>query len=45
VVENLYADQNAARAAFSDRFDEFASPERREIVRAIFPKLPKLRHS
>ena len=39
VVENLYADHGAARAAFGERFDEFASPEQRELVRSNFPRL------
>jgi hypothetical protein len=39
VVENLHADQGAARAAFAERFDEFASSERLELVRSSFPKL------
>jgi hypothetical protein len=39
VVEKLHADQGAARTAFAERFDEFASSERLELVRSSFPKL------
>jgi CHAD domain-containing protein len=39
VIERLHADQGAAREAFADRFEVFASPERRKLVRATFPKL------
>jgi CHAD domain-containing protein len=38
VVEALRADQAAARRAFADRFEAFASEERREVMRATFPK-------
>ena len=38
VVEALHADQVAARQAFAERFEEFASPERRDVVRTTFPK-------
>jgi len=31
VVEKLHAEQGAARAAFAERFDEFASPEQRLV--------------
>jgi CHAD domain-containing protein len=36
VVEVLHADQAFARQAFAERFDVFASPERRDAVRATF---------
>jgi CHAD domain-containing protein len=38
VVEVLHADQAAARRAFAERFDVFASPERRDAVRKTFLK-------
>jgi hypothetical protein len=38
VVEVLHADQAAARQAFAERFEVFASPERRDAVRATFLK-------
>jgi hypothetical protein len=38
VVEVLHADQAAARQAFAERFDVFASPERRDAVRSTFVK-------
>jgi CHAD domain-containing protein len=38
VVEALHADQAAARRAFADRFEVFASKERRDAMRAAFPK-------
>jgi CHAD domain-containing protein len=38
VVDALYADQDAARRAFAGRFEAFASRERRDVVRATFPK-------
>jgi CHAD domain-containing protein len=39
VVEALHADQDAARAAFAERFERFAAPEQRALVRDTFPKL------
>ncbi len=41
VLESLHADQAAARAAFAERFDVFASAERRELVRSTFPRLDR----
>ncbi len=38
VVEALRADQAAARHAFAERFEVFASEERRDVMRATFPK-------
>jgi CHAD domain-containing protein len=38
VVEALRADQAAARRAFAERFEVFASEERRDVMRATFPK-------
>jgi CHAD domain-containing protein len=38
VVEALHADQAAAREAFAGRFQVFASPEQREVMRGSFPK-------
>jgi CHAD domain-containing protein len=38
VVEALQADQAAARQAFAERLEVFASPKRRDVVRATFPK-------
>jgi CHAD domain-containing protein len=37
-AEALRADQAAARRAFAERFEVFASPQRRDLVRATFPK-------
>jgi CHAD domain-containing protein len=39
VVEALHADQDAARAAFAERFERFAAPKQRALVRDTFPKL------
>jgi CHAD domain-containing protein len=39
VVEALFADQDAARARFAERFERFAAPEQRALVRDTFPKL------
>jgi CHAD domain-containing protein len=39
VVEALHADQAAAREAFAERFEAFASARQRERMRATFPKL------
>jgi CHAD domain-containing protein len=38
VVEVLHTDQAAARQAFAERFEVFASPARRDAVRATFLK-------
>jgi CHAD domain-containing protein len=38
VVEALHADQAAARRAFAERFEVFASRERRDVVGATFPR-------
>ncbi len=39
VMEALHADQGAARARFAERFELFAAPEQRTLVRDTFPKL------
>jgi CHAD domain-containing protein len=39
VEEGLLADQHAARAGFAERFQRFAAPEQRALVRDTFPKL------
>jgi CHAD domain-containing protein len=39
VAEALFADQHAARAGFAERFQLFAAPEQRALVRDTFPKL------
>jgi hypothetical protein len=38
-MEALHADQGAARARFAERFELFAAPEQRALVRDTFPKL------
>jgi hypothetical protein len=39
VVEALLADQDAARRAFAERYEAFASPKRRALMRDTFPRL------
>jgi CHAD domain-containing protein len=39
VVEALHENQDAARAGFGERFELFAAPEQRTLVRDTFPKL------
>jgi CHAD domain-containing protein len=39
VVEALSEDQHAARAGFAERFELFAAPKQRALVRDTFPKL------